>query len=208
MTTIDRAGVVGSAHELPVLREAPTNRRLPRRGFLLALGGVAGVLGSAYVQGWQRAAASEPGWQALTSGNSGERLTTLPVTVSAPYERHVIYSVPLPQLATGEALLALAEAELTNDLGYNVMVSSQLILATSETATVGSEISEANGFNITPDMHHGVVVKHGVFVAPGNYANRYVNLVAWAASTAAQPGAALAVEQDYGRLELLRLRGN
>ncbi len=139
------------------------------------------------------------------SGNSGELVTELPLSNGAPVNKRVVYCVDLvtaPQ--GGEILHVTAEMEATNDLGYNVAMVSQLLLVDSAIATSGVEISEANGFNITPDMHHGMTVRVGTLTVPAGSTRRYVSLVAWAESTATQPGHALTVEQDYGRLSVLR----
>jgi len=142
---------------------------------------------------------------AYNSGNSGELVTSLPLSDGAPVNKRVVYCIDLltPPIA-GEILHVTAEMEATNDLGYNVAMVSQLLLTDTATATSGYEISEANGFNITPDMHHGMTIRVGTLTVPAGSTRRFVVLVAWAESTAAQPGHALTIEQDYGRLSVLR----
>jgi len=63
------------------------------------------------------------------------------------------------------------------------------------------EITEANGRNITPSMHHNTHVHMGSIIAPaaGLF---YVSFVAWAASSAAVTN--ITVEQDYGHLAVKR----
>lgn len=138
------------------------------------------------------------------SGNLSELTSSLPVaTSSGAATRMVVFSVPIGDLPLGAALSVAAEYEATNPLGYNVMVASYLILADSPTATTGVEIAEANGFNITANMHHGIITKVGALVVTEATPAAYVNLVSYAASSAATPGATLRVEQDYGRLSVL-----
>jgi hypothetical protein len=65
------------------------------------------------------------------------------------------------------------------------------------------EITEANGFNVTRKMHHGVVHKSGTFVCASNLGDMYVNLCCLSASTAANPNDSMIIEQDYGRLSVI-----
>ncbi len=143
------------------------------------------------------------------SGDDGELIKTLPVTpYPGAYSKRVVYCVDLgdPPLG-GEMLFVHGDVEVTNDLGYNVLLGTHLLLAASCSAVTGDEISEANGSNVTPAMHHGTASRSGgLIVEPGN-SHRYVVLVAWSGSTAApRRGAAIKVEQDYGRMTVLRWR--
>jgi len=65
-------------------------------------------------------------------------------------------------------------------------------------------VSIKSGTIHTPNMHHGKTVEVGTLVSPAEYATKYVNVYAYAASTAALPGNTITVEQDYGRLSVLR----
>ena len=134
----------------------------------------------------------------------------------------VVYSQRLTNLRAGEVILALAEAEITvptdeddyrdlcdsidHTIDYNVSVVGQLILAPTQDSVTGIEISEANGYNITPAMHHGVITKLGTLACPDNYSERHVNLIMYAASTAANPEDRVIVGKDYGRLSVLRFK--
>lgn len=140
------------------------------------------------------------------TGNLGEKISSLPVVKSGPYKKYVVYSQRLENLKAGDILWVNGEFEATNDLGYNVMLASYLTLASAPTIVDGTEISEANGYNITPAMHHGMAYELGSYVITADTPVAYVNLVAYAASTAAGSGAKLTIEQDYGRLSILRFR--
>ena len=133
------------------------------------------------------------------SGNNGELVTTIPVNKTGT-ARDVVYSIPVGDLGPGDTLLIQAEYEATNNLGYNVMLGSYVTLADSPTATSGRDITEANTFNVTPDMHHGVPVKVGSLAVTEPLTDQYVNLISYSAAYLAAPGATLRIEQDYGHL--------
>jgi hypothetical protein len=147
--------------------------------------------------------------EVYNSGDDGEIITSLPVTrFPGAYSKRVVYCVDLgdPPLG-GEVLFVHGDVEVTNDLGYNVSFETHLLLTESCTAVTGHEISEANGFNVTPAMHHGTASRSGGLVVESGNTHRHVALVAWSGSTAApRRGAALKVERDYGRLTVLRWR--
>ncbi len=137
------------------------------------------------------------------TGNGSELVTSLPITTGQPYSFRVVFSQAVTDLRAGDILQILSEFEATNDEGYNCMIGCYVILATSAAATSGTEITEASGYNITPAMHHGMMTKVGTLIVPDSLAEGYVNVVAYAASTAAGTGDVLTVEQDYGRLSVL-----
>jgi hypothetical protein len=139
------------------------------------------------------------------SGDSSERTTSLPIpTVATSEHFRVVYSVPVT-LVEGDVLLVAAEMQVTNPHTYNVMCMSFLALTNSETATTGRALNEVNGRNVTPGMHHDQHTKVATFQATSAHAGpRFVNLVAYAASTAALAGHTLKVDADYGRLSVLQ----
>ena len=144
---------------------------------------------------------------AYDSGNFSELVASLPATDDdSPYAPEVIFSAEIARISEGDIIQVMAEFEVTNDLGYNCMIASQVVLADAATSTSGTEITEANGFNITPGMHHGTTVRVGAYVASEDYTSVFVNVIGYAASSAAQPGDTLAVEPDYGRLTILHIR--
>jgi hypothetical protein len=142
------------------------------------------------------------------SGNSSELINSLPVTTGTPYIMKVIYSQQLNNIKINEVIQTMCEYEVTNDLGFNVMIGTVILLADSPTATTGIEITEANAFNVTPGMHHGVIVKVGSYDVTANYPSKYINVVGYAAGNAASSGDTIKVEQDYGRLSVFRFFKN
>lgn len=151
---------------------------------------------------WQ--APAQPRLDHQVTGNYSELVDTLPMNPSA---FQVVYSLPVADIRDGDVIVALAEAEATNPHSYNAFVSGWLLLTDDPGAVNGIEISENSGFNITPQMHHGIVTKVGSVRPVGtDLGDRHVNVVMRAAASQAQEGDTLLVEQDYGRLTVLRWR--
>jgi hypothetical protein len=128
------------------------------------------------------------------TGDNSELITSSP----GDNIKRVIYSASVGSLAVNDILVITSEAQLDNSTGTNVRLSTQLILGTSPSATSGTELDENNAFNVTPDMARGqptklATVKVGTAMTAG-----FVNLVVWTSGT-------LAVDQDYGRLQVLKI---
>ena len=140
------------------------------------------------------------------SGNSSEKVVSIPITTSArTAPKNVIFSLELNKLKKGEILQIANEFQVTEDNNYNVGFSSLAILTTSPTSTIGVPITEANGENITNDMHHHKRITVGTYVTGENdIGTRYINIVGYAYSTNALEGHTLTVNQDYGRLSVIR----
>lgn len=136
-------------------------------------------------------------WKTGNSGNNSELVTSLPMGDV----KKVIYSLDLntgDSIQINDELVANASFEVTtNETVYNTKCAKQLILATSAAATTGTEISEPDAKNVTPDVHHDVHNAQGT-ISISDTSKHYLNLVAWADSSSGTQ--ALVVEQDYGRL--------
>ena len=143
------------------------------------------------------------------SGNASERVKSIPVAkTSNQIKKNVIFSIEITEnLSIGDVLLVTSEYQATNDLGFNTSIVSQLILTNSQHATTGLEITEANGYNITPNMHHGYLVKNGTIEMTSRSINKkYVNLISFSKSNAAKPGDSLTIDNDYGRLSIIHFK--
>jgi hypothetical protein len=117
----------------------------------------------------------------------------------------VVFSQRLANLKKGETIIALGQSEVTNDFDFPVLVSGQLVLANSAKATRGVTFTPGTAFNLTPEMHHGVVVQSGIQVQETATKVMYVNLVLYAAAERAKPGAKITVNRSNGHLDVLRL---
>lgn len=140
----------------------------------------------------------------VTTGEA-ELLDTLPVLDQAvPEGKHVLLTQPL-ELVEGDVLLVTAEFQMTNDLGANVYVGSQLVLAEDASAVTGAGVGRAGGENITPDVHHGHQTRSATYqVTAADEGTRHVNLVVWAASSRAVSDWKLTVDRGYGQLSVVR----
>lgn len=138
------------------------------------------------------------------TAENGERVSNLPVRrTAAGSGQHVVFSQRV-DLETRQVLLAVAEFQVTNDLGYNVFVGAQVVLADDPSSVTGREITDGNGENVTPGTHHGQQTKVGTYTTvDGDVGRKYINLVAWAAGSRAADGDALRVDRGYGRLSVL-----
>lgn len=140
------------------------------------------------------------------SGNFGERTARLTLGhYPDPAPKYVVYCIDLGTTPVGGEILSIqADMEVTNNLGYNVSIVTHPLLLESCSQVDGGEIAEANGENAIPAVHHEVAVRVGSLKVETGNSRRYVGLVAWASSTAAQPGHYVQVMQDYGRLSVIR----
>lgn len=126
-----------------------------------------------------------------------ERLASLPVdgVWRAMFIRQLTGCLP------GELVQAFADFEVTNDTGRPVGVFSVLKMQ-SDPATYsgGCEMGEANGGNVTPDMHHGTLVKSASLTIPPSLPGP-VYVVLWARAVQTVTGLPdLKVEQDFGQM--------
>jgi len=139
------------------------------------------------------------------TGSGTEKAASLPVATSTGASvKTVLLSIPIGDLTVGQRFTFASEHELTNDLAFNVMVGAWVTLTNSPTSTAGIKVAEATATNITVNMHHGTVVKVGSYKATEPLSARYVNVVAYSASTAATAGDTVKVEQGYGRLSVVK----
>jgi hypothetical protein len=140
-----------------------------------------------------------------STGDFGERTSRLTLAdYPTPSPKYAVFCIDLGTAPVGgEVLYVSADMQVTNDLGFNVSIVTQVILDTT-CGTDGTEIAEANGENAIPAVHHEVAVRQGGLLVPSGNSARFVVLVAWASSTAAQAGQYVQVNQDYGRMTVLR----
>lgn len=141
-------------------------------------------------------------WYANT-GDNAEQVSSLPLTTAQPFQFRVIYSIPAPEIFAGDLVRFTAMYEVTNPYTYNVMSARYTVIADSPTATTGIPLSEAAGQNVTPGTHHMLMPDYGGWVADQTLTGKYINIVGYAASSAATSGTALIVEPGYGRAELM-----
>ena len=135
-------------------------------------------------------------------GKGGEMAKPNPERLAGLGKKESYQGNPYLQIAKQDII---NEFQVTEDNNYNVGFSSLAILATSPASISGVPVSEANGENITNNMHHHKRIINGTYVVgEGDIGDRYVNIVGYAYSNNALPGHTLTINQDYGRLSVLR----
>lgn len=139
------------------------------------------------------------------TGNFSEMISSLPVYQTGSVTKHTIFCVDLGSApAAGEVLSIAADFEVTSELPYTVFVGSQIRLSLT-CAGGGIEITEANGTNLHTGIHHLSPSRSGHLEVPAG-AGQYVTLQAWSMAWSPQwdNSHSLIVEQDYGRMSVLR----
>lgn len=139
------------------------------------------------------------------TGDNSEKSAVIPISAS-PFTKHVFYSLdlnaagfaPAITLAVGDLLEFTAEFEVTTDeTTFNTGLWCGAILAASATDTTGIEVTEFNGGNITPAIHHDTRQKSGK-AKISDPSKHFLNIVGYAAATSATLD--LELESDFGRL--------
>ena len=130
--------------------------------------------------------------------NLEERISYLDMTNS----KKVIYSILVPELAVDDILILTSAFEVTNNNNINVMIGSDVRLSDSSNSVDGIILDRAYAFNVTPGMHHGVMMHARQYKVKKNCFNKYINLVVWSASDEAIPGMKLVIEKGYGHLDI------
>lgn len=135
--------------------------------------------------------------ETLTSYDTGANSELI---TSSPGDniKRVIYSADVGSLAVNDILVVASEAQLQNDTGGNVRLTTQLILGSSPSATTGVELDENNAFNVTSDMLRGQPTKLAIAKIGTASSSNFVNLVVWTNQT-------LTVNQGYGRVQVLKI---
>lgn len=139
------------------------------------------------------------------SGNNSEKITKLYIykSTSHPNLRKVLYSVKLENMVAGDIINVQVQGQVSNRIGYNVMVASNLLLVNGSDDTKGIELNEASGTNIDPKIHHHKLMQNAIYKFTEDCSVCYVNYIVYAASIYAKSGDYLKVDQDYGRLQIL-----
>lgn len=141
------------------------------------------------------------------TGHSSEIISSgVIATSSGAAIRYVVFSQQIT-VEEDDVIHTMCEYEVTNNQGYNVMFAGYVIMATTAGGNTGVEISEANGYNVSANMHHGIITELGSYVATSSdVGTRYINVILYSASTASSGSDTFVVEQDYGRLTVLQFR--
>jgi hypothetical protein len=110
----------------------------------------------------------------------------------------VLYSIGPLDLTSGTIVDIKFQAELTNDLGYNVGVGRYVVRTHSPVSTTGVRVIKAVMSNVTPNEHHQVLIHTGAEEIKENLSGVYYNVVIYANSSAGDGN--LKVEKGRGEL--------
>lgn len=107
----------------------------------------------------------------------------------------------------GDKFIVTAQAELTNDLGFNVGIGSDLIRIKhvnddSRLNVTGARLKHDVMTNLTPDIHHLVIDKAGLDVLPSD-GDFYYSLIVWGVATAGS--GTVAIEENFCGIEAINL---
>lgn len=146
-----------------------------------------------------------------TADSAGQTLSavegsseTLAETMSVnPLTRTVLYSVPVT-VTDGDRVQVHGRAQVTNDLGFNVMVGFEVRRTSGPSETVGPWVVRATAENVTPAMHHIVRVGQGWDVPPAGV--HYYNVIVYAAASRSSEGDVVTVD-PYGAVEVAVFSG-
>lgn len=108
--------------------------------------------------------------------------------------RNVMF-LRIPEVRAGDHLLLTARLQVTNDLGYNCMISSYLAAGVASNDREPRRLSQKGGFNVTKNMHHGVFSIADIVRIDRDYERFILILRCRSASTASRRGDWLTVDR-------------
>jgi hypothetical protein len=124
-----------------------------------------------------------------------EWVSNLMLTNDSPYNYQTVYSVTVPNVQPGSVVECNAQAEVTNNLGYNVQVNRVIAYGTANDSYPVSA-QPITTSNVTPNMHH--MNLNWTWIDTGSSGTVTYSLDLAAASTSATGGAYITVEPGYG----------
>lgn len=146
-----------------------------------------------------------------TTGPGAELVPFITRVKKAPYNFTTLYSLKLPALKAGDVGQAHCQFEVTNDLGFTVMIAHAMLVHRKETVVdhghkpEGQVISEYAGENVTPDMHHGFRTLAGSFAADVD-GDAWLSVLIYSASNSPKSGDRIKVMTGYGGLRAVVFR--
>lgn len=136
-----------------------------------------------------------------------ELINKIEITNKYPYVPKILYRIPVQDLKAGDILSITSAYEVTNDLSYLVMISSNVNISSDSKEAYGDVLDEGRGYNVTPAMHHGSVIHARQIILTKDYPGiNYVKTMVIAASLLAPSNLKdyLIVEANYGHLDIIK----
>lgn len=139
------------------------------------------------------------------TGQSGELVSSIPVTRGLPYNYVPIYRCTIQNVKAGDLLRIYAYGQVSNGIGtttqnFNVMFAHWVRagLPGAESITV----SEPRGININRVRHHETWGVSNFYIATSDWSVLSFVVLGYSASTQAQSSWGLTVDRGYGRLQI------
>jgi hypothetical protein len=118
---------------------------------------------------------------------------------------YVLLYQQLNNVDDNEILYVTARAQITNNLGYNVELQCSLKWTTSVGNTTGTAVTPESGFNVSPDMNHGIIEISAAYDVPADSSSMSMSLVCYAGGgSESEMGDTVLVQPNYGYLHILR----
>src|SRR4051794_32905158 len=95
-----------------------------------------GVLGVAAAAQAPTTAQQRPRVDHYTTGPNAELVPAITRVTRVPYKFTTLYSLKLPDLKAGDVVQAHGQFEVTNDLGFNVMIAHAMLVHRAESIVV------------------------------------------------------------------------
>jgi len=157
---------------------------------------------------------ARPAVRRFATRRGAEEVETLVVPRSPPYTFQRVYRLDVPDVAVGDVVDVTAQFEVTNNLGFNVMLAHFLSVNGTHDADMIAPAFAA-GENVSPAMHHGYRSVKGSFEMTEDLHRRLngsstvpVSLYAYAASDASNGHQTIIVERGYGGLTAIAFAGS
>lgn len=143
------------------------------------------------------------------SGYASELNASTPITKPpASYIFTPVYRIEIPNVKAGDLIDASAYGQVTNNngvisnpTGTNVMAAFGIWLGAAAGAET-TKLTRPNGTNVDRLIHHLPVRSAGCWVAPQDYPVLVVAAYIYSASSIAQPGWMLTIDEGYGALQI------
>lgn len=140
----------------------------------------------------------------VRTDDNGERVNCLQAPDSNDNTTYrSVFTIRLLGLQANDVIVYKAITELTNDFPEPMMVAWYVVLARSPNDILGTLVTDHKGYNISPQMHHGVVGESGVYRVTDNFPLVFLNFVVYSASGVPElQNEHVKVEVGYGQLEI------
>lgn len=120
----------------------------------------------------------------------------------------VVYSIKLENVPENSILIYASSGEVSNETPKPMFLAWYIVISDSPINTNGVYVTRPHGFNISPNMHHGVFSENGSHLVTENITNKYLNVVLYGASGETNlDNESLKIEQNYGELNLTLIKG-